>query len=47
LVGLAAVIVMVAIVVVAMLAAAIIVGVKRKFFYGCGYGTVSTVACWM
>ncbi len=38
---------MVAVVAVAVLAAAIIVGVKRKLFYGCGYGTMSTVACWI
>jgi len=27
--------------------AAIIVGVKRKFCYGRGYGVLSTVPCWM
>ncbi len=47
LVGLAAVIVMVVISTVAIVAVEIIVGTKRKLFYGCGYGVISTVSCWM
>jgi len=38
---------MVVVVAVAIVAAAIIVGVKRKLFYGCGYGAISTMPCRM
>jgi len=38
---------MVAVIAVAIVAAAIIVGMKRKLFYGCGYGAISTVLGWM
>jgi len=44
-VGLVAVIVMVAIIAVVIIAAAIIMGTKRKLFYGCGYSAISTVSC--
>jgi len=32
---------------VVVMAAAIIEGSKRKFLYGWGYGTMSTIPCWM
>ncbi len=47
LIGLAAVVVIVVISAMAIVAAAIIVGTKRKLFYGSVYGTLSTVSCWM
>jgi len=46
-VGLVAVMVMVVISTLAIVVAAIIVGTKRKLFYGCGYSRISTVLCWM